>query len=216
MPILPSSFYTRPSVVNIARSLLGKYLFTSLDNCLTGGIIVETEAYAGENDRASHAFGGRKTPRTEVMFAEGGHAYVYLCYGIHHLFNVVTHQEGTPHAVLIRALQPTVGIDSMLKRRKKSSLDFSLCSGPGTLSKAMGINRSLNGSTLQGPEIWIEDYGLKIRKTERVTGTRVGVDYAGEDASLPFRFSLRDNPWVSRARGVGGLNTNKHCCEMMR
>ncbi|MHB1922798.1 MAG: DNA-3-methyladenine glycosylase [Chitinophagaceae bacterium] len=201
MPILESSFYTKPSAVSIAKSLLGKYLFTHFNNCLTGGIIVETEAYCGESDRASHAYGGRKTSRTQVMYGQGGHAYVYLCYGIHHLFNVVTNQAGIPHAVLIRALEPMVGLDHMMARRNKTSPDFSLCSGPGTLSSALGIHSSHSGMNLQGPRIWIEDRGVTLRKKDWVVGSRVGVDYAGKDAALPYRFSLRDNPWVSRARG---------------
>jgi DNA-3-methyladenine glycosylase len=140
MAKLKRSFYTRDNVVAVARELLGKFLITRIDGVLTSGMITETEAYGGISDRASHAYNGRRTNRTEIMFAEGGTAYVYLCYGIHHLFNVVTHKKDTPHAILIRAIEPVEGIDIMVERRKKERLDFSLTSGPGALSQALGIH----------------------------------------------------------------------------
>jgi DNA-3-methyladenine glycosylase len=187
---LPRSFYTRSDVVLIAKELLGKYLFTNFDGIFTGGIIIETEAYNGVIDRASHAFGGRRTARTEIMYGEGGTAYVYLCYGIHSLFNVVTNKKKDPHAVLIRAIHPTHGIEHMLRRRKISDIKKNLSSGPGTLSEALGIHYSHSGLSLLGNKIWIEDKGIVIAKKEIEVSSRIGVDYAGEDAKLPYRFVI--------------------------
>lgn len=200
--ILPESFYTRKDVVKIAKELLGKVLVTSFDGMLTSGIIVETEAYAGIGDKASHASGGRRTNRTETMYAQGGTAYVYLCYGIHHLFNVVTNVADIPHAVLIRGLEPLEGIDTMLARRGKEKPEPSLTAGPGALSVAMGIFTTHSGHSLQGPGIWIEDRGIKITAKDIVSGTRVGVAYAQEDALLPYRFSVKGNKYVSKGKGL--------------
>ncbi|MCX6292379.1 MAG: DNA-3-methyladenine glycosylase [Bacteroidetes bacterium] len=187
---LPISFYTRDDVVLIAKELLGKYLFTRVDGKLTGGIITETEAYEGITDRASHAFGGRRTTRTEIMYREGGTAYVYLCYGIHSLVNVVTNKKDIPHAVLIRAIRPTHGIDEMLKRRQMNGPKKNLSAGPGTLSTALGIHYSDSGKSLLGKEIWIEDKGIVTKPASIKAGTRIGVDYAGEDAERLYRFVL--------------------------
>jgi DNA-3-methyladenine glycosylase len=200
--ILPESFYTRKDVVKIAKELLGKVLVTNFDGILTSGMIVETEAYAGISDKASHASGGRRTNRTETMYAKGGTAYVYLCYGIHHLFNVVTNVEDVPHAVLIRGLEPLEGIDMMLARRRKEKVEPSLTAGPGALSVAMGIYTNHSGDSLQGPELWIEDRGIKISAKDIVAGTRVGVAYAAEDALLPYRFSVKGNKFVSKGKGL--------------
>lgn len=200
--VLPESFYRRKNVVKIAQELLGKVLVTDFEGVRTSGIIVETEAYAGAGDKASHAFGNRRTTRTETMFKEGGVAYVYLCYGIHHLFNVVTHMADVPHAVLIRAIEPLEGIEYMLERRKKDKLTPALTAGPGAMSVALGIHTRHTGYSLQGPEIWIEDRGLKIPKKGIVAGTRVGVAYAAEDALAPYRFSIKGNPYVSKGKGL--------------
>jgi len=154
---LDIEFYRRENVLTISRELLGKILCTNFKGTLTTGIIVETEAYAGVDDMASHAYGGKRTDRTETMYAKAGTAYVYLCYGIHHLFNVVTNAEGIPHAILIRAIEPMEGIDNMLKRRKMDTLKTNLTSGPGILSQALGIQTSHSGISLLGDEIWIED-----------------------------------------------------------
>lgn len=159
---------------------------TSIDGVLTKAIISETEAYAGVSDRASHAYGGRRTKRTEPMFGAGGIAYVYLCYGIHHLFNVVTAMEGTPHAVLVRGGKPLEGVDAMLDRRNRKTVDARLMSGPGTFSQALGIRTEMTGTDLGGNRIWIEDHGIEA--AEVTTGPRVGVDYAGKDAKRPYRF----------------------------
>lgn len=184
---LPHSFYLRPDVVTIARELIGKVVFSSIDGVLTGGIITETEAYRGPEDKASHAYNNRRTARTEVMFCEGGIAYVYMCYGIHFLLNVVTNSKDIPHAVLIRALHPIEGIKQMEERRKTPK---NLCKGPGSVCQALGINRSHNGLSLQKPPLWIEDHGHTIDTIE--VGPRIGIDYAGEDARLPYRFFLKD------------------------
>ena len=184
---LPLDFYLRDDVVTIAKELLGKYLFTQIDDDpVTGGMIIETEAYRGPEDRASHAYGNRRTKRTEVMFHDGGTAYVYLCYGIHHLLNVVTHTANHPHAVLIRAIQPLEGIETMLRRRHKKQLDKTLTSGPGSLCQALGITLKHNGLPFDRPPLWIEDRNISIETFH--SGPRIGVDYAGEDALLPWRF----------------------------
>lgn len=186
--MLPKSFYTRDDVVAISRELLGKRLCTRINGGLAKAIITETEAYAGIDDRASHAFGGRRTARNEPMYAEGGVAYVYLCYGIHHLFNVVTGEKDMPHAVLIRGAIPAEGEKLMQRRRSKPHIDKTLMAGPGSVSQALGISTRLTGASLQSDRIWIEDAG--IDPAGITTGTRVGVDYAGEDAARPYRFSL--------------------------
>ena len=183
---LSREFYLRDDVVRISRELLGKVVATCIDGVLTRAIITETEAYAGVDDRASHAFGGRRTARTEPMFGTGGIAYVYLCYGIHHLFNVVTAAEGTPHAVLVRAGMPLEGVDEMLSRRGKSREDARLMAGPGTFAEALGIRTTMTGTDLGGERIWIEDHGIQPAAIE--AGPRIGVAYAGEDAQRPYRF----------------------------
>ena len=200
--ILPDSFYQRKDVVKIAKELIGKVLVTNFSNELTAGIIVETEAYAGAADKASHAFGNRRTNRTEVMYAHGGIAYVYLCYGIHHLFNVVTNVEHVPHAILIRAVEPLEGIDIMLQRRKKEKLLPLLTAGPGAMSEALGIKTKHTGLNLQGPDIYIEDRGIKVAKKDIVEASRVGVAYAQEDALLPYRFLLKGNKYISKGKGL--------------
>jgi len=200
--ILPQSFYTRKNVVQIAKQLLGKVLVTEFGGIKTSGIIVETEAYEGASDKASHAFGNRRTNRTETMYNKGGVAYVYLCYGIHHLFNVVTNIKDIPHAVLIRAIEPMEGIETMLQRRKKEKLDRTLTSGPGALSQALGIHTRHTGYSLSGPEVYIEDRGIKLPSKDIIATTRVGVAYAAEDAYLPYRFSIKGNVYVSKGKGL--------------
>jgi DNA-3-methyladenine glycosylase len=186
---LTNSFYQQEDVIFLARSLLGKVLCSNIGSKLTSGRIVETEAYAGITDRASHAYGGRNTKRTQTLYEAGGIAYVYLCYGMHALFNVVTHKKGTPHAVLIRAIEPLQGAEIMLQRRGKKNIDPSLCSGPGTLTKALGISTKLNGTSLLGNTLWIEE--CEMPTTAEITASpRIGVDYAKEDALLPWRFCL--------------------------
>lgn len=186
----------------IAKELLGKVLVTNINGIYTAAMIVETEAYAGPVDKASHAYGNRRTARTEIMFGKGGTAYVYLCYGIHHLFNVVTHKQDIPHAVLIRGVEPLEGIEYMLERRGKEHLQPSLTAGPGALSVALGIHTRHTGASLLGNEIWIEDRGIKVPVKDMVAATRVGVAYAQQDAYLPYRFSIKGNKYVSKGKGL--------------
>jgi DNA-3-methyladenine glycosylase len=188
--MLPRSFYLRDDVTTVAKDLLGKILCTDIDGIITRVLITETEAYAGVTDKASHAYGDRRTKRTEPMYADGGIAYVYLCYGIHHLFNVVTNKSGTPHAVLIRAGIPRLGVEHMLMRRNKKKIDKTLLGGPGSLAKALGISTGDTGEWLDGDRIWIEDAGHDVDHASIVAGPRVGVDYAAEDAKKPYRFVL--------------------------
>jgi DNA-3-methyladenine glycosylase len=197
MQVLPLSFYWDMHVTDVAKSLLGKLLITNFHQQLTIGRIVETEAYNGVEDRASHAFGGRYTPRTKTMYAQGGCAYVYLCYGIHEMFNVVTGSENTPHAILIRAIEPVTGIAIMQQRMGKNKADYSIGRGPGNVTKALGIHRQHNGRLLAEMDLYIADDGFKVLPTDIVITQRIGVDYAGEDALLPYRFFLKNNPYVS-------------------
>jgi DNA-3-methyladenine glycosylase len=194
---LDYSFYGRADVVRVARDLLGKILVTRFDGLLTSGRIVETEAYNGISDKASHAYSGRRTARTEVMYSEAGIAYVYLCYGIHHLFNIVTNKKDIPHAVLIRAVEPLEGIPVMLQRTGKERLDRTLTRGPGNVSKALGLGTVHTGASLLTELIYIGDDGYRPRKTEIGISPRIGVDYAGGDAALPYRFYMTGNPYVS-------------------
>jgi DNA-3-methyladenine glycosylase len=195
---LEKSFYIREDVVQIAKDLLGKYLFTNIDGETTAGMIVETEAYCGATDKACHAY-NRRTKRTEVMYQEGGVAYIYLCYGIHHLFNIVTHQAEKADAVLIRAIEPRVGLDRMQTRRNVFKNTPTLTAGPGVLSKALGITTAYNGTDLTENAIWIEDKEIVIEETNIIASPRVGVAYAKEDALLPWRFRIKDNKWCSKA-----------------
>jgi DNA-3-methyladenine glycosylase len=195
---LPVEFYTHNDVLGIARNLLGKYLLTCIDGVISGGYIVEVEAYNGIIDKASHAYGNRQTPRTKTMYMQGGVAYVYLCYGIHEMFNVVTSVEGEPHAVLIRAIVPTDGIDVIMARRNLTVFKPVITSGPGSVAKALGISRLMNANSLSGDVIWIEDRGLSFTGEEIVTAPRIGVDYAKEDALLPYRFYVKDSPFAKK------------------
>jgi DNA-3-methyladenine glycosylase len=193
---LTESFYQRANVVKVAIELLGKQLVTNIKGKTTAGIIVETEAYS-RKERGCHAYGNRKTERNAIMFEPGGFSYVYLCYGIHNLFNVVTNQDGEADAVLIRALEPAAGLEWMQERMNTSSI-VRITSGPGKLTKALGIDRSMNGKYLLANEVWIEDLGNKIGRNQIVASERIGIDYAGEDAKLPWRFYIKDNVWISR------------------
>jgi len=185
--------------VQIARELLGKFLITNInDEGITGGMIVETEAYLGAIDKASHAYGNRKTPRTSIMYDEGGIAYIYFIYGFHYLFNVITNYSQVPHAVLIRAIEPVEGTDLMLKRRGMDKPERKLTAGPGILCKALGITKEQNGISLLEDTIWIEDRGAYVPDEDIVAGPRVNVSYAAEDALLPYRFRVKDNKWTSK------------------
>ncbi len=195
MSVLPDSFYTRNNVTQIARQLLGKKLITNVLGKKTGGIIVETEAYSFR-ERGCHAYDNKMTSRNKAMFEAGGIAYVYLCYGIHNLFNVVTNKQGSADAVLVRALQPCKGEEWMLTRMNVKSVKR-ITSGPGKLTKALGIDRSFDGKFLNSDEVWIEE-GADIPSWKIVTSCRIGIDYAGDDAFLPWRFSIKDSEWVSK------------------
>ena len=197
MKKLPLSFYQRNNVLEIAKDLLGKLLVTKFDDITTSARIVEVEAYAGVNDKASHAVGGRRTARNEIMYDKGGFAYVYLCYGIHHLFNVVTNEKNIPHAILIRGVEPLKGINKMLERTGKEKLDKTLTRGPGNVSKALGIHTTHSGMSLLSKEIFIADDGFIYSKKEIASSPRIGVDYAGDHALLPYRFYIKGNPFVS-------------------
>lgn len=193
MQRLNYDFYKRSNVVQVAKDLLGKLLVTTFNGVHTAGRIVETEAYAGVTDRASHAYGGRHTARNAVMYGPGGVSYVYLCYGIHHLFNVVTNEPGVPHAVLVRSITPVIGIDVMLQRSGKKAGDRTLGKGPGNVTKALGIHTRHTGTSLLNGEIFIASDGCAVKKSEVLATPRIGIDYAGEDALLPYRFLYQAN-----------------------
>lgn len=200
MAILPLDFYLEQSVLTITEALLGKLLVTRFDNQLTSGLIVETEAYNGVNDKGCHAYNHRRTARTETMYKRGGISYIYLCYGIHHLMNVVTNEADTPHAVLIRAIEPQEGQKTMQKRRNKKKIDYTLTSGPGSMSQALGITTAYNGNSLRSKTFHICDAGVNIPAEQVLRRPRVGIAYAEEDAKRPYRLSIQGNPWVSKAK----------------
>lgn len=194
---LQKSYFLGHDVLAIARDLLGKYLFTMKDGQLAGGIISEVEAYKGTADKASHAYGGRRTRRNEMMYHEGGVAYMYLCYGMHNMLNFVTNEEDIPDAVLIRGIIPTHGEELMLRRTGKSRMSRDIGSGPGKVSKLLGLTVADNGCPLTGDTVWIEDRGLQIPANQIEITPRIGVDYAGEDALLPYRFLIKTgNPFL--------------------
>lgn len=195
---LPREFYTRPNVVLVARELLGKLLVVPARNgARVSGKIVEVEAYRGPQDRASHAYGGRRTRRTETMYGLGGTVYVFFVYGMYNQFNVVTNLVNAPHAILVRAVEPVEGIELMRKRRPGKS-DHNLTNGPGKLCIALGIDRKLDAADLRGERVWIEDAAI-ISRSLVSSGTRIGIDYAAEWKDKPWRFWIRDNPFVSKS-----------------
>jgi DNA-3-methyladenine glycosylase len=199
MKKIPRDFYTRSNVLEVARDLLGKKLVVPGQNgARVAGIIVETEAYRGPEDRASHAYNGRRTNRTETMYGIGGTAYVYFVYGMYNQFNVVTNVEGVPHAILVRAVDPFEGLDIMRRRRPRRS-EYELTSGPGRLCLALGIDRRLDKADLLGERVWIEE-GVSISPRQIARGPRVGIDYAESWIEKPWRFWVRDNPFVSRIK----------------
>ncbi|MGG9961499.1 DNA-3-methyladenine glycosylase [Ferruginibacter sp. SUN106] len=198
MKKLPVEFYDRDNVVQIARDLLGKIIITKFDGHTTSGKIVETEAYiGGHTDRASHAYNGKRTARNEHMYASPGISYVYICYGMHHLFNVVTNKKNIPDAVLIRAVEPLQGIDIMLQRTGKLKLDNTLTKGPGNTGKALGISKEHSGLNLLGNKIFICDDDIFYAKNEIGMSARIGVEGAGDDALHPYRFFVKGNKFVS-------------------
>ncbi|WP_200978793.1 DNA-3-methyladenine glycosylase [Echinicola sp. 20G] len=196
--ILPKGFFLKKNVTEIAKDLLGKIIVTQIDGLYTSARIVETEAYDGTIDKACHAFPNKLTKRTEVMFKEGGRSYVYLCYGIHHLFNIVTHEDGVAKAVLVRAVQPIEGVEIM-KNRRNTSNELLLGNGPGKVAQALGLNLKHNDKLLF-QENGIIYIGSEMNNTifEICVSTRVGVDYAEEDALLPWRYYIKGNPHISK------------------
>jgi len=191
MRALSRDFYLRDAET-AARELLGKLLVHRQGGAETALIITETEAYKGITDRACHAFGGRRTARNQIMYAQGGVIYVYLCYGLHHLLNFVTNQKDIPEAVLIRGIAPTHGLEVMLQRTGKSAITPGVVNGPGKVSKALGITLAINGTSLESDIIWVEDRGEIISSGGIVQTPRIGVEYAGEDAKLLYRFVLNE------------------------
>lgn len=188
---LPAEYYFHHNVLDLARDLIGKVLITETNGEITAGIITETEAYNGIYDKACHAYNGKRTPRNEAMYCKGGISYVYLCYGMHHLFNVVTNQEEIPDAVLIRGIYPLEGIETILQRRKSDSLKKDLTTGPGKVSSALQISTEHNKTPLTGSKIYIEDRKIAVADSLINIGPRIGIDYAGEDALLPYRFFVK-------------------------
>ena len=197
MQKLDESFYNRTDVLKISRELLGKILVTRFDGMLTSGRIVETEAYAGIGDRACHAYGGKRTTRMEAVYGPPGTIYIYICYGIHYLFNVVTNKKDIPHVILIRALEPLDGKEIMLERTGKKKVDHSLARGPGNVSRALGMTTAHTGGNLLSGGIYIADDGLKYKKDQILVTKRIGVEYAGEDAERMYRFIVKGSPYVS-------------------
>lgn len=197
--LLSRSFYTRHDVIQISKDLLGKRLVSTIDNKVTVGKIVETEAYRAPDDKACHAYGNRLTDRTRTMFDEGGVAYVYICYGIHHLFNVVTADSGMAHAVLIRAVEPLDGKEIMQQRRQMSFSRKEICNGPGKFTRAMGIEKPVNGCQLwtRKSPVYIE-HGDTIGPEQIIEGPRVGMATAEECSNWPWRFRIKDNKWTSK------------------
>jgi DNA-3-methyladenine glycosylase len=199
---LKEEYYLNEDVVSLAKDLLGKILYTKIDDEITAGIIVETEAYFGIKDKASHAYGGRRTNRTETMYSSGGIAYVYLCYGMHNLFNIVSSKENDPHAVLIRGIEPLVGIDIIEQRRNMPHTKGAISAGPGSAAKALGIDKTFNAKNLTGNEIWIEDHAIRYLDEDIAATPRVGIAYAKEHALLPWRFFVKGNKYVSKPNKV--------------
>jgi len=199
---LQLSYYLNSDVIFLANDLLGKVLYTQIHGEITAGIIVETEAYFGVDDKASHAYGGRHTNRTQTLYGQGGIAYVYLCYGIHNLFNVVTSVKGEPHAVLIRAVEPLTGKELIEFRRNMPVTKAAISAGPGSAARALGIDRSFNEKDLTGEEVWIEDHGIRYSPDDIIACPRVGVAYAQDHADLPWRFFIKGNKYVSKPNKI--------------
>lgn len=192
---ISETYFKNEDVDFLARDLIGKKIFTFFDGQLTGGSITETEAYAGVGDKACHAHLGRFTERTKVMYESGGIAYIYLCYGIHHLFNIVTNTKGNADAILVRGFEPEIGIETIMKRRQKSKIQKNLTAGPGNVSQALGLSKAQNAQSVSSDELWLED-GKKFDENI-VETTRIGIDYAEEDAELPWRFYQKNSKFVS-------------------
>lgn len=193
---LPYSFFARDTHI-VARELLGKILVRQEGKNSVSGRIVEVESYVGEDDKASHASRG-KTSRTEVMFGEAGHAYVYMIYGMYFCLNVVTGENNFPAAVLIRALEPISGIKTMQTRRQQIH-ELQLTNGPGKLCQALNITRTLNKeNVVTSKKLFIIDDGFVLMPSHITSAARIGVEYAGQHAQLPWRYYISDNLFVSK------------------
>jgi DNA-3-methyladenine glycosylase len=188
--------------VSITKELIGKVVVTNFDNTITAGRIVEAEAYNGPFDKAAHSYNNRRTDRTEVMFADGGVAYVYLCYGIHQMFNIVTNVKDVPNAILIRALEPLIGIEKMLERSGKTVHGNDLTRGPGNVAKALGFHTRHSGKSLVSDDVYIATDNTTVNDNDIITTARIGVDYAEEDALLPYRFLLKTSKYISGKKSL--------------
>ena len=197
MKKIPLSFYKRKDVLQISKELLGKIVVTNIDGLITSGRIVETEGYIGTTDKASHAYGGRRTARNEHMYEGPATAYIYVCYGMHQMLNIVTNEKNIPDAILIRGIEPLSGLDIMSKRTGKEITDKTITRGPGNLGKALGINKSLSGIHLLDNVIYLLDDGILFINNEIGISKRIGVESAGADSLLPHRFYVKSNPYVS-------------------
>lgn len=195
---LKPSYYRNPGAEFLAKDLLGKVLYTNKEGNITAGIITETEVYFGIDDKGSHVYGNRRTGRTEIIYGEGGFTYVYLCYGIHHLLNIVVSEIDDPKCVLIRSIEPFAGPEIIEQRRKIPVRNSAVSSGPGSLTKALGIDGAFNKKDVTGDEIWIEDIGNRYAPEEIAAVPRIGIAYAEEHALLPLRFYIKSNPYVSK------------------
>ncbi len=200
MTKLPLSFYDRNDVTLIARELLGKILVSEVNGEFTSGRIVETEAYVALTDRASHSFGGKRTLRNEHMYSAPGTAYIYICYGMHQMMNVVTNKINVPDAILIRAVEPLQGIEIMMNRTGKKKTDLTITRGPGNVGKALGISKLFSGANLRNNLIYICTDGYIPSPATIGISKRIGVEGAGKDAELPYRFFIKNNPFVSGKR----------------
>ena len=194
---LPLSFYNRKDVLEIARDMLGKIVVTNINGLITSGRIVETEGYTGIHDKASHAFNGKRTSRNEHMYHAAGTAYIYVCYGLHQMLNIVTNAENIPDAILIRAIEPLDGLDIMAQRTGKKRTDLTITRGPGNVGKALGIHKSYSGIHLLDEVIYLTQDGFKLEQDSIGISSRVGVESAGADALLPYRFYIKANKYVS-------------------
>lgn len=201
MKKLPVSFYNRKDVLQIAREMLGKIVISNIDGEITSGRIVEIEAYNGIGDKASHAYGGKRTSRNDHMYHAAGTAYIYVCYGMHQMLNIVTNAENIPDAILIRAVEPLVGLDIMAKRTGKNKTDSTITRGPGNVGKALGIHKGFSGIHLLDEVIYLADDGFQLPESEIGISNRIGVESAGLDALLPYRFYVKGNMYVSGKKG---------------
>ncbi len=200
-PKLPATFFQGPDPLQIARDLLGKHLYTNIDGIVTAGRVVETEAYRHEGDHSLTMHLQRKREQAKGLYVPGGHAYIYTVYNKYALFNIATHDAEHPDTVLIRAVEPTVGVAEMLHRRGLPAAKRALTAGPGVLSQALGITPALTGQLVTGEVLWFEDHGETIAPAAIVASARVGLEYAGpEAAGLPWRFRVEGSAWTSPAK----------------